>query len=117
MPIAFVQRHWTRILLSAFLLAVFFGNQGFRSLVRAWIELRHLRSEIVQLEREQAKLSRRLPSGRGGDFALERLARRELGFVKPGEIEYRFPPPAQEAGGRAAPAKAALSGASPAEKK
>ncbi|MFA6316029.1 MAG: septum formation initiator family protein [Elusimicrobiota bacterium] len=91
-----ILRHWARILLSAFLLMVFFGNQGFRSLVRNWLELRHLRAEIAALEAEQSRLSGRLRSGRTTDAALERMARRELGFVKSGEIEYRFPPPSPE---------------------
>lgn len=77
----------------ALLLAVFFGNQGFRSLVRNWIELRHLRREIATLTAEQGRLSERLKLLRAGDAALERTARKELGFVKKGEIEYRFPPP------------------------
>ena len=89
----FLSRHWGRVLLSVFLLAVFFGNQGFRSLVHNWMELRSLRQEIVMLEREQAELLGRLKSPRSRDFALERIARKELGFVKPGELEYRFPPP------------------------
>ncbi|MBI4677575.1 MAG: septum formation initiator family protein [Elusimicrobia bacterium] len=92
----FVQRHWARLLLSVFLLVVFFGNQGFRSLVRNWLELRHLRAEIASLEREQERLTRRLRSAKTDSAALERMARRELGFVKPGEIEYRFPPPSPE---------------------
>ncbi|MBI5623899.1 MAG: septum formation initiator family protein [Elusimicrobia bacterium] len=92
----FILRHWARLLLSAFLFVVFFGNQGFRSLVRNWLELRHLRAEIAALEREQARLSGRLKSSKNSDAALERMARRELGFVKPGEIEYRFPPPSPE---------------------
>ncbi|MBI5883896.1 MAG: septum formation initiator family protein [Elusimicrobia bacterium] len=92
----FILRHWARLLLSVFLLTVFFGNQGFRGLVRNWLELRRLRAEIAALEREQAGISGKLKSVRAGDAALERMARRELGFVKTGEIEYRFPPPPAE---------------------
>lgn len=78
--------------MTAGLLAVFFGNQGFRSLARNWFELRELRRELASLEEEQARLSERLKTLRSGDAALERLARKELGFIKKGEIEYRFPP-------------------------
>ena len=84
-----------RWLVSALVLAVLFGNQGFRSLARNWLELRHLRREIAALEAEQARLDRRLSDLKEGGLALEREARR-IGFVHPGEIEYRFPPPAPE---------------------
>ena len=30
---------------------------------------------------------------KSADGSLERMARKDLGFIKPGEIEYRFPPP------------------------
>lgn len=89
----FVSGQRWRLLALAGLLALFFGNQGFRGLVRNWLELRRLRGEIASLEREEAQLAERLKLLRSGDFALERMARKELGFVKPGEIEYRFPPP------------------------
>ena len=88
---------WPRLVLSALILGALFGNQGFRSMVSNWIELRELRRELGELDCEQARLSRRLRAARGNGLALERLARRELGYVRPGEIEYRFPPPATTA--------------------
>jgi len=87
---------WRRIAVSVGLMAVFFGNQGFRSLVRNYLELRKLRGEIAALQDEQAHSAARLSLLHSGDSAVERLARRELGYVKKGEIEYRFPPPAPE---------------------
>jgi cell division protein FtsB len=71
---------------------VFFGNAGFRSLVSNWLELRRLRGELVRLEREEKELDSQLKSLRSGEGPVERLARRELGYIKKGEIEYRFPP-------------------------
>ena len=91
---AFVRAHWPRLLGTAALLAVFFGNQGFRALVRNWMELRHLRRDIVSLKQDEARLTERLKLMRAGGPSLERMARRELGYIKKGEIEYRFPPPA-----------------------
>lgn len=87
---------WRRIAVTVGLLAVFFGNQGFRSLVRNYLELRKLRGEIAALKEDEARSADRLSLLRSGDGAVERLARRELGYVKKGEIEYRFPPPAPE---------------------
>lgn len=89
----FVRAHWGRLLMGAGLLAVFFGNGGFRSLTRNWLELRRLNKEIVALQRDEKELDARLKALRAGDGPVERLARRELGYIKKGEIEYRFPPP------------------------
>ncbi|OGR49512.1 MAG: hypothetical protein A2X40_09820 [Elusimicrobia bacterium GWC2_65_9] len=90
---AYARERWPRILLAAGLLAVLFGNAGFRSLVGNWIELRRLRAEFVGLEAEEGELDAKLKSLRAGDGGIERLARKELGYIKKGEIEYRFPPP------------------------
>lgn len=89
----FVRAHWRRLASGFFLAALFIGNQGFRSLVANWLELRHLRREISGLERDQARLDERLKRMKSADGSLERMARKDLGFIKPGEIEYRFPPP------------------------
>lgn len=83
----------TRLIAAAILVVVFFGNQGFRSLVRNYLELRRLRGELAQLREEEKRETERMRFVQSGDAALERLARRELGFIKKGEIEYRFPPP------------------------
>ena len=87
-----MRKHWLRILATAGLLAVFFGNQGFRSLVRNWLELRGLSREIASLEAEGKRTALRLKELRESDSALEREARK-VGFTKSGEIEYRFAPP------------------------
>ncbi len=91
----FLRAHWGRLLTGTALVAVFFGNGGFRSLTRNWLELRRLNMEIVALQLEEKELDGRLKAMRAGDGPVERLARRELGYIKKGEIEYRFPPPAK----------------------
>jgi cell division protein FtsB len=90
---SFLRERWPRLLGCALLAAVLICNQGFRSLVNNWIELRSLRREIVELDAEEAQLSERLRLLRAGGPSLERMARKELGYIKKGEIEYRFPPP------------------------
>lgn len=82
-----------RLIALVVLIVVFFGNQGFRSLMRNYLELRRLRGELTQLREEEKRETERMRFVQSGDAALERLARRELGFIKKGEIEYRFPPP------------------------
>ena len=75
------------------LTAIFLGNGGFRSLVGNWIEYRRLSREIAELERQETDLSARLKEART-PAAVERAARVELGMARPGEVEYRFDPPA-----------------------
>ena len=89
----FAREHWRRLLFAAVLLYVFFGNAGFRSMVTNWMELRRLKREIVQLDRDEKDLNEKLAALRSGDGGVERAARRDLGYIKKGEIEYRFPPP------------------------
>ena len=93
---AFVAARWRRLLITTGLLALFLGNQGFRGLVHNYLELRNLKKEITALEREERRHSERLRLLRSGDASIERMARRELGYVRKGEIEYRFPPPASD---------------------
>ncbi len=89
----FTRKNWGRMLTGTGLFLIFFGNGGFRSLARNWLELRRLNAEIVALDDEEKDLDGKLKSLRSGDGPIERMARRELGYIKKGEIEYRFPPP------------------------
>ena len=90
---AFAKEHWPRLLAGGGLLFVFFGNAGFRSMVSNWMELRRLKGELSQLDRDEKDLDARLKALRAGDGGVERAARLDLGYIKKGEIEYRFPPP------------------------
>ena len=90
---ASAREHWPRLLAGAGLLFVFFGNAGFRSMVANWMELQRLKGEISQLDNDEKELDVRLKAMRAGDGGVERAARRDLGYIKKGEIEYRFPPP------------------------
>lgn len=90
---ALLRTHWIRLSIAVGLVLVFFGNPGFRGLVGNWRELRGLRAEISQLEAEEKTLEARLKNLRAGEGGLERAARKDLGYIKRGEIEYRFSPP------------------------
>ncbi|MBI5202941.1 MAG: septum formation initiator family protein [Elusimicrobia bacterium] len=78
---------------SVALVVVMFGNSGFRRLISRWRELRKLKHELAELKTEEAKLQERIKSSQKAGPSLERAARKELGYLKPGEVEYRFPPP------------------------
>lgn len=93
-------KHWKRAAGVFCVLSVTFGNQGFRGLIRSYRELSALRKELAHLEEEASRLESRNRLLKTAESTLERLARRELGFIKPGEIEYRFPPPTVSDGSR-----------------
>jgi cell division protein FtsB len=76
------------LLLAVFLLA----NRGFRSLVRNYMEFRRLRNQKTELESDKLRLEKNLKAMKEPGH-IEHTARKELGLLKPGEIEYRFPPP------------------------
>ncbi|MBI5598028.1 MAG: septum formation initiator family protein [Elusimicrobia bacterium] len=69
------------------------GNSGVRSMVSSWWTLRGLRKDLSAARKEEDLLKGRIAAAKGDDRALERAARTELGLQRPGEIEYRFPPP------------------------
>ena len=80
-------------------LAIYGGNQVLR--------VSHMRTELEAMEREIAtlrskaeQLSRTVEDLRNDPAAIEKLAREEGGYVRPGETIYKFPPT-----GRSAPAK------------
>ena len=73
---------------AAFLL----GNRGIRRLVSNWLLLRRIRAERSILDAEEERLRQGIAAARTDDRALEGKARKELGYLKPGEVEYRFPP-------------------------
>lgn len=89
----FIRAQWGRILFGSAVFAFFFANSGFRSLIGNWRELRRLRADITLLAAEEKELDARLKSLRAGDGGIERAARKDLGYIKKGEIEYRFQPP------------------------
>ena len=71
---------------------VLLGNGGFRRLVKNYLELSRLKGEKTRLEEEHRRLEaqRREVAEKP---AIEQAARRELSMLRPGETEYRFPPP------------------------
>lgn len=72
------------------------GNRGVRSMASSWWSLRGLRADLAATRREEALLQDKIAAAKGDDRALERAARAELGFQRPGEIEYRFPKPVRK---------------------
>jgi cell division protein FtsB len=68
-----------------------FGNQGFRDMASNWQEKRRMEKSLVQLHAEHDRLARELLWIQKDPAYTEYLIRKNLGYVKKGEIEYSFP--------------------------
>ncbi len=79
------------VLLAVFLLA----NRGFRGLVRNSLEYRRLKNQKTALDAEKIRLGNTLRTMKEPG-RIEETARKELGLIRPDEIEYRFPAPGKD---------------------
>jgi cell division protein FtsB len=84
------KRHPLFYILAAGVLLFLFANAGFRTMVRRYGEIRTLKSEIGLLKHENMYLKREVYYLEHDASYIERMARRELGLVAAGEVEYRF---------------------------
>ena len=71
--------------------AAVFGSRGLLHLRSLTTEETQISQRIASLLRENERLRERLRRLRTDDRTLERLAREQLGMLRPGEIVYRFP--------------------------
>jgi cell division protein FtsB len=79
------------VVLATLLGALAFGSRGLLHLWSLEEEEHRVRERITRLLEENDGLRTRLETIRHDQRALERLAREELGLVRPNEIIYRFP--------------------------
>ncbi|HET7755378.1 MAG TPA: septum formation initiator family protein [Anaeromyxobacteraceae bacterium] len=74
----------------ALLLALFGASALDREGLRRWLELdrevKRVQQENRDLERDNARMRREVQALTGDPAALERAAREDLGYVRPGEI-------------------------------
>ncbi|MDT8286995.1 MAG: septum formation initiator family protein [Elusimicrobiales bacterium] len=71
------------------------ANPGFRSLVSNKIEVFKMKRRLAELKAESAEL-KETAAETARTESMEYNARRELGMLKEGEIEFRFPPPPEK---------------------
>ena len=72
---------------------ILLGNRGFRTVIRHTLQIRRLTRSLRELKKEEIQLRQEIGLAQN-DFAyIERLARKELGLIQPGEIVYQFSPP------------------------
>ena len=82
------------LILSAFAgvaIVSFFRNTGIGELQTARKRVAALHADIVRGEAENARLRAEIDSVKRSTFAVERIAREELGMSKRGEVIYLLP--------------------------
>ena len=77
-------------MLAVLSLFTLFGERGALHLWRLWGEKARLEERNFVLHKENESLRERIDRIRHDDGYLEKIAREELGLVRPGEIIYRF---------------------------
>jgi cell division protein FtsB len=70
-----------------------FGNQGFREWIGAAREKRRIEKSLSNLRGERERLTRELAWLKQDNSYFEYLIRKNLGYVKKGEVEYRLMKP------------------------
>ena len=79
------------VLTIVFLISFFFSDRGIAELQVARHRVNELQSEIKRLETENARLRREIESARNSTFAIEKIAREDLGMSRKGEVVYMLP--------------------------
>jgi cell division protein FtsB len=76
------------ILAVIFVSSLFFGGRGTAELQLSRKRVADLHSDIRRLEAENARLRGEIESVKRSTFAVERIAREDLGMSKKGEVVY-----------------------------
>ena len=79
------------LFLAAILVDAFFSESGILKIWEMERDLVKLSQEIADLERENAELEKQIEALRESPEAIERIAREELDFIRPGEEVFLFP--------------------------
>ena len=79
------------VLTVVFLISFVFSEEGIAELRRSRERVDSLKTDIARLEAENARLTREIESLKRSTFAVERIARQDLGMSKPGEVVYMLP--------------------------
>lgn len=109
----FFRRSWFAVAALAvagtLLISAAWSERGLSRVVQLRAELARTEDRNFRLVQQIATLRRDIEMARSDDATLERLARRYLGMVRPGEVIYRVPPPEEAHRGPAAAWPATMS--------
>ncbi len=76
------------VLTIVFLVSFFFSDRGIAELQHARHRVNDLRTDIARLESDNARLRSEVESARRSTFAVEKIAREDLGMARTGERIY-----------------------------
>jgi cell division protein FtsB len=79
------------VLFIVFAISFIFSDRGLPELQHARTRVASLHSEITRLETENARLRAEIESVKKSSYAIERIAREDLGMSKQGETVYMLP--------------------------
>jgi cell division protein FtsB len=79
------------VLTVVFFISFFFSDRGLPELQHARQRANEMRADIKHLESENARLKSEIESVKKSTYAVERIAREDLGMAKPGEVVYMLP--------------------------
>lgn len=77
-------------LLTVAVVALFVSSRGFRNLIKRKSQQYSLEKQINRHMDENARLREEIYSLKNDKLYVEYLIRRNLGYIKPDEVEYRF---------------------------
>ena len=79
------------VLVVVFAISFIFSDRGLPELQQARTRVDALHGQIVKLETENARLRAEIDSVKRSSYAIERIAREDLGMSKQGEVVYMLP--------------------------
>ena len=79
------------VLFVVFAISFVFSDRGLPELQHARTRVADLRADIAKVEAENARLRAEIESVKKSSFAVERIAREDLGMSRKGEVVYMLP--------------------------
>ena len=79
------------VLFVVFAISFVFSDRGLPELQHARTRVLQLHADINRLEAENARLRAEIESVKKSSYAIERIAREDLGMSKKGEVVYMMP--------------------------
>lgn len=79
------------VLTIVFLVSFFFSDRGIAELQHARHRVQQLRADITKLEADNSRLRGEIESARKSTYAVEKIAREDLGMARKGEVVYMLP--------------------------
>lgn len=79
-----------------FIAALFFAGKGVKKIIGRHKELKKVENIIAAQKTLNSRLEEEISLAKTDMMYIERLARKELGLIQPGEIEYRFIEPGSD---------------------